>query len=248
MKKYLIIFITFVSFYKNLNAQSEFTITGKIIFEDTEELLPGVNVNTTNCNSTIGAVTQIDGTFNFKSKCKPDTIIISYIGCQTKKIKANFDASNKLVINTFLSTKKLIWEKESTEYRNHLSGGWMLKKFILDNRRYSISKKIRKGYGLRFKKEQYNSLQYGELSYGDGCNGTFGVYYRFTGTDEIEFKYTLLKTTLIGCRYQSKKHKHFHIKYHQVVGEIIDKIVQYRLKGRKLYLQFGNNQLILEKS
>lgn len=60
------------------------TVTGTVIDAQTREALPGVNIVVQ--GTTIGTVTDIDGRFSLNVQSLNETLVISYIGYQTKEI------------------------------------------------------------------------------------------------------------------------------------------------------------------
>lgn len=64
--------------------QEVFTISGIVTDKVTKEALPGVSIAVK--NSKLGTSTDIDGKFSIKTQVKPLTLIISYIGYQTREI------------------------------------------------------------------------------------------------------------------------------------------------------------------
>jgi outer membrane receptor for ferrienterochelin and colicins len=82
MKKYLIINLIFLSLI--INAQEQ--LKGLVLeFSSTKEMpLPGANVYW--LNSSVGTITQEDGTFSLPYKFSYNKLVISYVGFKTDTI------------------------------------------------------------------------------------------------------------------------------------------------------------------
>ena len=72
-----------VSFTTNVFAQQ--IITGRIIDNQTKEVLIGASVVLSDTNE--GATTDLNGRFSFETSQNVDSLSISYIGYQNKKVK-----------------------------------------------------------------------------------------------------------------------------------------------------------------
>ena len=62
-------------------------IRGKVTDKNTNEALPFVNINFQNTN--IGCITDFDGNYNLETRKSVDTLVISFVGYKTEKIKIN---------------------------------------------------------------------------------------------------------------------------------------------------------------
>jgi len=245
MKHYLLLLLA-ICLYSNLIAQDIYTVSGKIFDGYTEEPLTAVTI-LANCDSTVIITSSEDnGAYKLILPCRTDTIFIKYFGFGTKKIVPDFNGEKELELNAFLDPKNLKWEKESFEYDDRLTGIWKVKNFTLkDDKRPNFTKK---GYTFCFGKAKYDRLGYGDFSYSDGCNGTNGIYYRITNNNELEFKSSFPQTTLVGCRYKRRKNEKINSKYNGLLlFNMINKIVKFEIVNNKLYINFENNQLVLEK-
>ncbi|MDR0419365.1 MAG: TonB-dependent receptor, partial [Prevotellaceae bacterium] len=85
-----------------LSAQSDIVVVGKVVDELNEPLI-GVNIVIK--NTTIGTVTDENGQFEIKTTDQQSTIVVSYIGFQTKEIALN--GQTNLIINLSENSKEL---------------------------------------------------------------------------------------------------------------------------------------------
>ena len=79
----------FILLIISVNASAQYKITGKVIDSQTHEGLIGVNIIIPNTNQ--GTTTDANSQFILESDKKIDSIIISFVGYKTKKIKAEKD-------------------------------------------------------------------------------------------------------------------------------------------------------------
>ena len=92
MKRYLLLFLSFVSVYTyaqdNTSSTEDTRVTATIISSTTKE--PLVNANVVNLNQVIGTATGDDGVFDIRAKVN-DTLILSYIGYKSLKVRVTND-------------------------------------------------------------------------------------------------------------------------------------------------------------
>lgn len=254
MKKTYLIILLIISAFNFSEAQS-YLIKGKVIYQEKNEPLVGVNVYSINSDSTIaGTVTDSDGRFELKLGYKPKTINVTCIGLASKEIEAKFDDNNEMILNTFLEDVKLIleWEKESIEYNSELTGKWEIKRFTSNGKKSrKIPKKLKNRYFFIFDTEEYDSFSYGKFIFPEGCKKhAIESYFRFTNTDELELRHNNIPTEMILllCRYKKKKHQKIYYEYRKLMGSVMDNIVHYKLNNGELYIRSEHSELILKKS
>ncbi|MEZ0483078.1 SusC/RagA family TonB-linked outer membrane protein [Fibrella aquatica] len=78
-------------------------IKGKVVAQETNEGIPGVNVIIK--NSKQGATTQADGSFSLNVPERPSVLLISYIGYQTQEVTVN--AQTELTVSLQADTRSL---------------------------------------------------------------------------------------------------------------------------------------------
>lgn len=79
-----------------MNIQAQFTVSGTVKLESGEE---AVGVTLRLLNSKIGAITDVNGKFNIKSKHNSDILVVTYVGYHTDSIKVT---SNKPELSVVL--------------------------------------------------------------------------------------------------------------------------------------------------
>ena len=82
----LLVLVCFLLLPKPLQAQGGFTVKG-IVMDNTGFPLPGANVSEKGTNK--GTITDLDGNFTLSVSRKGTTLIVSFMGYQSKEVKAN---------------------------------------------------------------------------------------------------------------------------------------------------------------
>jgi len=256
MRKIYLIILLILSSFNFLEAQDSYVIKGKIYGKVYERdlLLVGAIISANRDSTITETASGLDGTFELKLDYKPKTINIEHnsMDLVAKKIETNFDDKNEMILDTFLEQKKLelVWEKESVEYNSELTGKWFVKKITSNNKkRCKIPTKLKSKYFFIFDTEEYDSLKYDTFTFSKGCYGAVEIYYRFTDTDELEFRRKPIRTqaSLIDCVHAKMKHRKLHYEYRSICRSMIDNIANYKLDNGKLYIRSENNQFILQK-
>lgn len=95
MKKLLLTFTVAFLWIGSMLAQGQ-TVTGRVVSEDEPDGLPGVNVSVK--GTTVGTVTNIDGSYSIALPQGADVLVFSYVGFAPQEIAIN----NRSVINVTL--------------------------------------------------------------------------------------------------------------------------------------------------
>ncbi len=97
MRKFLKIFVTLFFFFPFIILGQKTTVTGVINDKVFKEALPFVNVYFN--DTKIGTITDIDGRFSLSSYYGTDTLVISFIGYKTEKVKILKDKKQNINIS-----------------------------------------------------------------------------------------------------------------------------------------------------
>jgi len=89
MKQYIYLIILFPLFCTVIEANAQHVIKGRVLDQQTNEPLIGANVRMPGTNT--GVSTNKQGQFVLETKTKPDSLLITYIGYQKKKISISSD-------------------------------------------------------------------------------------------------------------------------------------------------------------
>ncbi len=105
--KYLILILLLTTTLSSISGYGQVTrIRGSVIDKTTNEIIPFVNIAFK--NTTIGTITGFDGAFFLETRHPSDSLIVSYIGYKTAKIKVRKGAFQEL---------KIILEPESIQMK-----------------------------------------------------------------------------------------------------------------------------------
>lgn len=254
MKNIIIILVAMIGGI-NLNGQHEYTIDGIIKEEATSAPLISASIHFCIDSITLGIITEIDGRFEFKTKYKPDSIIIKHTGYETRKIKTNFDEKNKMHLDIELKyskttapsndywnqpNKTIKWEKKSIGYHNALQGKWRTVKYYHNNKKYNIKRLNKKQYS--YFEIEFKSIY--EFNFRYRGNWAYGVKYIFTEKDELEFKHIGLESTLLPIDLNQKE---IFTSYNDIIDEMITNSVNYKIKRKRLILTFNENKIAYKR-
>jgi len=265
LKFIIVLFLT--TSVQTVFSQDTYTITGTVYQGTTKEGLRNIDV-ILECDSTnIKTLTDSEGKYKLTSIDKPQNITFSHRGF-TKSRPVNIEKTKDMVLDVKLSIHNLNWENGVFPWNADLEGYWSVVYFKAKNKkklrvriplkgynaRNHSGRKIRHLLPLRFHIDLGKPLStkaidaVGSLSYYDGCNSVGNIYCRSVAKDKIEFKTFTNVSTAKLCIYNKEDKALFYTAFKNLMTALPDSIATYKLKGKKLYLSFEGNKLMLRRN
>jgi len=184
---YLLFLIFLASLIASTWSSAQGIVTGTVY---NKNKIPMSNVVVSFKNTTIGTLTDENGTFSLNEKFRhQDTLVVSLIGFETLEMPLDFSFIDSVELSLILRVSRLKWESNAVEYNHEIDGTWRLKRFRTDEKAFKVKKQ--KEYLFKFKRKSLNSKD-GYFLFIDNCNWQKGPNFRF-----INVHYEKKKDTLI---------------------------------------------------